>query len=584
MTRHDETLMRLIEVGRTLVAELNHETVLARILEAAREITGARYAALGVLSEDRERLQRFLTSGIDKRTHRLIGALPTGRGVLGALITDPRPLRLTEVGAHPQSYGFPGHPPMHNFLGVPIVIRGQAWGNLYLTEKEGGEPFTTADEDAATVLAQWASTALENARLYEDSEDRRAEAERAVRALQAAQDIADAIGSVAGLAQVLKLVVERGRTLVQARSIVILLREGDDLVVAAGAGQISDGQGRRVPVAGSSFGEVLEGAQSRRITRSTAGVRLPSAELGVPEADSALLVPMYYRRSAIGVLAAFDRAYAGEQFSAADEQLLRTFAASAANAVAVKRSVDTERLRATIAAADAERRRWARDLHDQTLQSLGGLRVLLATALRREDPDLNEQAIRQAIADIEVETDNLRGIITDLRPSMLDDLGLGPALEALIDRRRGEMGLLIEAEIDLGDDAGAAGAGPRASTPMLAPELETTVYRLVQESLTNVVKHARARNCRVMLRASEDVVMLEIADDGIGFDASRGTPGFGVSGMEERVYIAGGTLAIESGQHGTTVRARIPVRGTPPSTQSPPLRTGLAAGSEGLVV
>lgn len=476
---------------------------------------------------------------------------------------------------------------MHNFLGVPIVIRGQAWGNLYLTEKEGDEPFSTADEDAATVLAQWASTALENARLYEDSEDRRAEAERAVRALQAAQDIADAIGSVADLAQVLKLVVERGRTLVQARSIVILLREGDELVVAAGAGQLSDGEGRRVPVAGSSFGEVLEGAKSLRITRATAGVRLPSAELGVPEAESALLVPMYYRRSAIGVLAAFDRAYAGEQFSVADEQLLRTFAASAANAVAVKRSVDTERLRATIAAADAERRRWARDLHDQTLQALGGLRVLLATALRREDSDLNEQAIRQAIADIEVETNNLRGIITDLRPSMLDDLGLGPALGALIDRRQGEMGLRIEAEIDLGDDAGAPGAGigshpPR--TPLLAPELETTVYRLVQESLTNVVKHSQARRCRVKLQVSEEEVTVEVADDGIGFDANRGTPGFGVPGMEERVYIAGGALAIESCEHGTVVRARMPVRGTPPSAQTPPLGVGLTAGSEGLVI
>jgi signal transduction histidine kinase len=559
MTRQDETLLRLIEVGRTLVSELNHETVLARILEAAREITGARYAALGVLSEDREHLARFLTSGIDKPTRQRIGNLPTGRGVLGVLITDPRPLMLTDVGSHGQSFGFPpDHPPMHTFLGMPIVIRGQAWGNLYLSEKEGGEPFTAADQDAATILAQWASTALENSRLYEDSEDRRAEAERAVRALQAAQDIADAIGSVADLEQVLKLVVERGRTLVHARSIVILLREGDQLAVAAGAGEVLGGEGRSVPIAGSSFGEVLEGGRSRRITRTTEGARLPPIELGVTEADSALLVPMHYRHNAIGVLAAFDTARPGEQFSIADEQLLRTFAASAANAVAVKRSVDTERLRATIAAADAERGRWARDLHDQTLQALGGLRVVLASALRRDDAETNERAIRQAIEDIEVETDNLRGIISDLRPAILDDLGLRPALDALIDRRRSETGLLIEADVDLGA-AYATSASQRASTPLLAPELETTVYRLVQESLTNVVKHAQASRCRVRLRVDDDAVTVDVTDDGVGFDPASRSAGFGVPGMEERVYIAGGTLAISSGDDGTSVRARIPV-------------------------
>ena len=588
MTRQDETLLRLIDVGRTLVAELNHENVLARILEGAREITGARYAALGVLSEDREHLARFLTSGIDKRARHRIGNLPTGRGVLGVLITDPRPLRLTEVGAHLQSYGFPpGHPPMHSFLGMPIVIRGQAWGNLYLTEKEGGEPFTAADQDAATVLAQWASTALENSRLYEDSEDRRAEAERAVRALQAAQDIADAIGSVADLEQVLKLVVERGRTLVHARSIVILLRDGDELVVAAGAGRVIDGEGRRVPITGSSFGEVLEGGRSKRIAQAGAGAGLPSLELGVPDADSALLVPMHYRRSAIGVLAAFDRARPGEQFSLADEQLLRTFAASAANAVAVKRSVDTERLRAMIAAADAERRRWARDLHDQTLQALGGLRVLLASALRRDDPELNEQAIRQAIEDIEIETDNLRGIITDLRPSILDDLGLRPALDALIERRR-ESGLQIDADIDLGDAYPGGGIRPqrlvRDESALLAPELETTIYRLVQESLTNVAKHARASGCQVRLQLDEEFVSIEISDDGVGFDPTSRGSGFGVPGMEERVYIAGGTLQIASGEHGTVVQARIPVRGPRPSTQSPPPHSGMAPEGEELRV
>lgn len=149
------------------MAELDPEAVLHRIVEEAREITGARYAALGVLDEQRSGLEHFLTAGVDAQTHRAIGDLPRGRGVLGVLIENPHPLRLAEVSKHPQSYGYPaGHPVMRTFLGVPIVIRGRAWGNLYLTEKQGGGEFTEEDEEAAVVLARWAATAIENARLY----------------------------------------------------------------------------------------------------------------------------------------------------------------------------------------------------------------------------------------------------------------------------------------------------------------------------------------------------------------------------------------------------------------------------------
>src|SRR3954447_25766778 len=127
-----DALRRLIDVGSEVVSELDHEAVLQKVIEAARELTGARYAALGVLDRSRQELERFLTSGIDPATHRAIGDLPRGRGVLGVLITDPRPLRLPDVGVHPESYGFPiGHPPMATFLGVPILVRGEAWGNLY---------------------------------------------------------------------------------------------------------------------------------------------------------------------------------------------------------------------------------------------------------------------------------------------------------------------------------------------------------------------------------------------------------------------------------------------------------------------
>lgn len=545
---NEDKLRRLLDVGRSLVSELDTEAVLRRILDEARAITGARYVALGVLDEQRHELERFFTSGVDEATRREIGELPRGRGVLGVLIEDPRPLRLAEVGRHPQSFGFPpGHPAMHTFLGVPILIRGQAWGNLYLTEKEGGGEFTDDDEEAAVVLAQWAATAIENARLYESSERRREEAERAVLGLGAARDIADAIGGAGDLDRVLELIVKRGRALVDARAVTIMLRDGSDLVVAASAGHVADARGYRLPISASTSGQVLERGRPERISDVSTHLRIAANRLGVSDAHTALLVPMLHRGIGVGVLAAFDHGKAAETFSASDEQLLRTFASSAANAVALHRSVEADRLRSAITAADSERRRWARELHDQTLQALGGLRVLLASAGRRNQAIANEPAIRQAIEDIELETENLRAIINDLRPSLLDDLGLLPAIDALLERRRAA-GLEINSEVALDLEAPD-------------PELETTIYRLLQEALTNVVKHARATAVRVAARVSDGDVVLEVQDNGVGFDPDEHAPGFGLGGMRERVYLAGGRLEIHSDASGTTVRARLPVPG-----------------------
>jgi signal transduction histidine kinase len=270
---------------------------------------------------------------------------------------------------------------------------------------------------------------------------------------------------------------------------------------------------------------------------------------------------MVHHGTGIGLLAAFDRAEQGGEFTATDEQLLRTFAASAANAVALSRSVAAERLRSAIEAADAERRRWARELHDQTLQSLGGLRVLLAASLRRNDSEGNAEAMRQAIKDIELEIENLRAIITDLRPSLLDDLGLVPAIEALLERRR-QSGLEITSEFSL--------PAARLSVTGLAPELETAIYRLVQETLTNVVKHARAQAVRVCIQAAGGDVLVEVQDNGHGFDTTARTDGFGLAGIRERVYLAGGTLELESGKQGTLVRAKLPAGATDERPDSVP--------------
>jgi signal transduction histidine kinase len=543
-------IRHLLDVGRALTKELDQRVVLNRVLETAREITGARYAALGILNEQRSELEQFLTLGVDEETQRVIGDLPRGRGVLGALIDHPQPLRLAEVGQHPSSYGFPaGHPLMRSFLGVPIVIRGEVWGNLYLTEKRNGE-FSEQDEEAAVILADWAAIAIDNARLYERSEHRREQAERAVRGLEATRDVVTAIGGEISLEHVLELIVKRGRVLVAARSVVIMLRDGEELVVQASAGHVQEASGVRLPVANSTSGQVLEHLRPERITDVAAKLRIDPSEFGVPGAQTALLVPMVYRSVAVGVLAAFDREGNGDEFSEEDEQMLRTFAASAATAVALAQSVQADRLRSSLAAADAERRRWARELHDETLQSLGGLRIRLSSALRRDDLPHAQEAMREAVAHLEQEIDNLRAIITELRPATLDELGLRSAIEGLLDRHREQSGFQLDGELSLPD--------PSAGEQRLADELETTVYRLVQEALTNVAKHAHANRVGVTISEADGQLSIEVQDDGGGFDPETASHGFGLAGMQERVSLAGGTLSVDSGERGTVLSARLP--------------------------
>jgi signal transduction histidine kinase len=555
-------IRRLLKLGRSLVANLDGEEILDEIVEGAREITGARYAALGVLNEQRTEFERFITVGIDRDARRAIGERPRGRGVLGVLIDESLPLRLSDIGRHPQSYGFPdGHPPMRSFLGVPILIRGQPWGELYLTEKRDGD-FSEDDEQAVVVLAEWAATAINNAWLYETSERRRARLERAVRGLEATRDIAIAIGSATGLERVLELIVKRGRALVDANAVVVMLREGAALVIVASAGHVTDPNGGRVPIDRSTSGRVLELGLAERISDVTNHLRISAAELGVPDARTALLVPMTHRGETVGVLAAFDRGPEHDSFSEEDEQVLRTFAATAANAVTMAQSVEADRLRSALDAADAERRRWARELHDETLQGLGALRVMLASALRRHDPEANEAAMREAIGETESQIKNLRALISDLRPSALDDLGLDAALQALIERHRHD-GLTVVGELNLPD--------PRNGDARLGAELETTVYRLAQEALTNVAKHAHSTEARISVTVTAADVSFEVQDNGTGFAVDSKTPGFGLAGMRERVYLANGTLQIESGAQGTVLRACLPRR----------VSSASAEGSEG---
>ena len=551
----ERRLRELLEVGRALVSELDLDALLRRVLDAAHGLTGARYAALGVLDASRTELDRFVTVGIDEQTHRAIGDLPRGRGVLGELIRNPRPLRLHDVGEHPRSYGFPpAHPPMHTFLGVPVLIRGEAWGNLYLTEKEGGGDFDEADEEAAVILAAWVAQAVENARLYAGLESRREELERTVRGLEATTSIARAVGGETDLDRVLELIVKRGRDLVEARSLVIMLERAGRLVVAATAGELGpNALGSAMPVDGSLPGEVFRTGRPERV--SAVPAELPAEVAWLAGAGgTALMVPVSFRGRTQGVLVAFDRLSGEPEFGPEDERLLLSFAASAATAVATARSVEAVRLRQSIEAAEQERRRWARELHDQTLQALGGLRVLLSTPLRQGDTEQLERAARTAVEEIDREIESLQAIITELRPAALDEIGLEAALANLARRSEAVEGVDVELDVRLG-------RGNASDAPLrLAPELESAIYRLVQEALTNAAKHAEASRAQVRVSEHNGRVEVEVADDGRGFNPAAVSRGFGLVGMRERVELLDGTLAVSSSPGaGTTVSAVLPL-------------------------
>jgi signal transduction histidine kinase len=546
----EQRLRRLLDVGRSLIAELDPDAVLRRLLDVARELTGARYAAIGVLDARRERLEQFITAGIDEETHREIGDLPRGRGVLGVLIDEPRPLRLKDVGMHPRSYGLPlAHPPMTTFLGVPIVIDGQAWGNLYLTEKADREEFTDDDEDAVSVLADWAANAIANSRLYRDVRQRRDELERTLRGLETMTEVSRALGGETDVERVLELVAKRSRALIDARATEIALLDGDAFVVAAAAGEGVEGlPGRRVPVDESIASAALRSGRPQRFDE------VPSELFAHRElnARSAIVTPMLFKNRPVGFLMAFDRRGAAAGFTEEDERLLQAFAASASTAVATAQTASTELLRRSIEASEQERRRWARELHDETLQHLAGLRVLLSGARRGGDRKRIDAAIEDALELLAEGIANLRGLITELRPAALDELGAQAAIEALVTRVSEQSALDVVADISLAYENGTAGERHTI-------EVEATMYRLVQEALTNAVKHAGADRVEVAIDDGSGTIDIEVRDDGRGFDPEDSGAGFGLLGMRERVGIVNGTLEVRSQPgRGTTVHARIP--------------------------
>jgi signal transduction histidine kinase len=542
---------RLIDVGSSLLSELDLEAVLQSVVEAARSLTGARYAALGVLDPERRELERFINVGIEEEARRDIGNLPRGRGVLGELIREPVPLRLRDVDAHPHAYGFPpGHPPMHSFLGVPIAVRGEIYGNLYMTEKQGAAEFDEEDQEAALTLASWAGIAIENARLYTSLSEREAETEQALRRAETSVDIARTVGGETDVERVLDLIVKRARALVDARGLLVLLRRGDHLYVAAHAGAIqADVEEIEVPIDDSVFGAAMEDQVSQRLERGSPPSKARLRER--LEAEAALVVPLLFRGRAVGTLVALDREAGGVEFDHEDLRLLQSFASSAATAVATAQTVESDRLRQQVESAERERERWARELHDDTLQNLAAIRISLATALQHDGERRAariESAAEEAMAHLEGQINDLNRLINDLRPAALERLGLAKALQALAEESSARGGIEVEASVEIGEEPGR--------------DEERLVYRLVQEALTNIVKHANATHVRLSARDAGGEIHVVLRDDGDGFDPAAATAGRGLTGMRERIELLGGEIAVESAPgEGTEISARVPLHG-----------------------
>ena len=542
-----DRLRVLVDAGIALSSELSLDALLQQLVETAAQLTGARYAALGVIDQTGTGLERFLTTGIDAQTHAAIGDLPRGRGILGVLIRETKPLRLEALGDNPRSVGFPPHhPPMQTFLGVPILLRGVAYGNLYLTEKEGGGAFTDEDEELTQLLAAQAAVAIENTRLYDTST-------RWLRHLESLNEIGDALTGELELEPLLALVARRLRGLVNARLVLIALPEPgrEGLRVAAADGEGSDAYGLvgvELELGRSKTGRVLQRGRSERVDSVLDDPEIDQQAARRMGVRSALYVPLVAQSRPIGVVVVHDKLGATSSFTDEDVRLTESLAARAATAVDLSERVSRDAVRRVVEAQELERARLARELHDETGQALTSILLGLKSLEGRVDTDDGGDAVAE-LRDLVVSTlQDVRRLAVELRPAALDDFGLVPAIERLRDTVEEQGGFSVDVHSALGGER-------------LPPETETALYRIVLEALLYVLTHADATRVSVRLSQAEKSVTLVVQDDGKGFHPeSVRDGGLGLVGMQERVALLGGRLTVQSSEGGgTLLQAEVPL-------------------------
>jgi signal transduction histidine kinase len=539
MAEEDARKDLLIEAGLALASELSLPTVLQRIVELAVRITGARYGALGVLGPGGQ-FSEFHTEGVTQEQRRAIGHIPVGRGILGVLIREAKPLRLHDIKDDPRSVGFPpNHPPMQPFLGAPVTARGRVFGNIYLTREPGAPDFTAEDEEALLVLASQAGVAVENARLYDEARLRE-------RRLDAVREIATAI--LAGIQPelTLELVAGRARELVGA-DLATLATPGEEpgtLVIDVADGEHAEElRGTVFPRDESVSGEVIASGEPAVLEDAAKDGRAFQPVVKAGEMGPAMFVPLIVRGSAFGTLAVANRV-GGRLFDQEDLALIQTFAGQAAVALEYGRAQrDLQRL-----VVMEDRERIAKELHDGVIQSLFAVGMgLQATGTISRDPDL-QRRIESAVEEMDRVIRDLRNYIFGLRPGILADRQLDQALHGLAEDFQEKTGVVAVVEVD----------------PGIAAELSSRaadIVQVVREALSNVGRHAQAATCRIALRRENGRAVMEIDDDGAGFDAERaGGMGQGLGNLSERAKTLGADLTVDSAiGRGTTVRLSIPL-------------------------
>ncbi len=525
-SEHDLRLRGLLDAVVTVTADLDLDAVLDKIVSTACGLVGARFGALGVIGHRSGRLVRFVTYGLTPEERLAIGPLPTGRGVLGVIIDEPHPLRLGDIAGHPKSSGFPPHhPPMGSFLGVPIRIKGAVFGNLYLSEKAGGVPFTDDDEEVVVALAAAAGIAIEKAELYESSA-------RRARWLASAAEITNALLSETPRSDALALLAARAREVAEVDVAAILLGAEEGLVVevvdgASGALVVGDEIALVGPLADVAAGQgalLVEGAEW-------------GDEVGL---EQTVLAPMRSSAGVVGVLV-LGRIRGADRFRVETEvAMAAAFAEQAALALELARAQSD---RARLAVYE-DRDRIARDLHDVVVQRLFAVGLSLRTMSRRTLPEDEQlRRIDQAVDDLDATVKELRRSIFQLhrRPGEGD---LRADLEGIVAAARTPLGFMPELSVE----------GSIESIPdVVVPHL----LAVLREALSNAARHAGAARVDVGLTVADEIV-LSVVDDGRGL-SEVGRRG-GLDNMQRRADSLGGVCVIDTGQAGgTSVSWRVPI-------------------------
>jgi two-component system, NarL family, sensor histidine kinase DevS len=531
-----DRMQGLLDAFLAVGTGLELDTTLRRLVEAAVELVQARYGALGVLGMQGG-IARFLHVGIDEETRATMGHLPEGKGLLGQLIADPRPLRLADLGTHPVSVGFPpNHPPMRSFLGVPVRVRDAVFGNLYLTEKAGGGEFTPADVVVVEALAAAAGIAVQNADLFDQTRLRQ-------HWLEATAEIRAELLAGASRKDVLRLIAQRTQELTHSATTVIVLGPAEDgsFTVAARRGQDEDVVDERVE---PGHPLLTEAAENHLPVLSDTADRLLIDDAACSIYGPVVAVPLGTQDSVIGVLVALRRA--GEQpFHPSEVPLLTSFAEQATLALELDAKSRAQRQLDVF----ADRDRIARDLHDHVIQRLFATGLTLQSVLRRVPETAVQTRIRHAVDDLDTTIREIRTAIFDLHSTEGDVTSV----------RRRLLDTAAEAAAGSGLSPSVRISGPVDT--LVPPELGTHAVAVVREAISNAVRHGRARTVTLTVEVGDDLV-LDVLDDGVGMPPDVGRSG--LRNLEERARERGGRFSVRRVEpSGTRLTWSVPLSGPP---------------------